>query len=394
MNLLRWCVAAIALLLGSGLPYLLFWPVPIQPVSWQAPAAPGYVGVHAPNTGLVGLQHLDLGDDAGPEHVVLREEDGQQWVYTTVARGAVMRMKPDGSAREDVVRTGGRPLGFDFDAEGALIVADPLWGEHGGLLRVTGRGAAAKITLLTDRVDHPVAGDPIAFADAVVVARDGRIYFSDASRRFGAKAWGGPFHASVLDVMEQSRTGRVLVFDPATRRTEVLLDGLSFANGLALSADERHLFVTETGAYRVWKLAVQARQVQASEAASQPNADTKAEAIARVLLSNLPGFPDNAMRGRGGRIWIGLAKPRSAFADDNSARPWLRALALRLPEVLWPVPKPYGHVFAIDETGRVLADLQDASGAYPETTGVTESADRLYIHSLHAKTLAWRPPLP
>jgi hypothetical protein len=53
------------------------------------------------------------------------------------------------------------------------------------------------------------------------------------------------------------------------------------------------------------------------------------------------------------------------------------------------VPPAYGHVFAFDESGKVLVDLQDPSGVYPETTAVTEKADRLYIQSLHAKTLGW-----
>ncbi|HEX3139541.1 MAG TPA: SMP-30/gluconolactonase/LRE family protein, partial [Rhizobacter sp.] len=64
-------------------------------------------------------------------------------------------------------------------------------------------------------------------------------------------------------------------------------------------------------------------------------------------------------------------------------------LAMRLPKALWPVPPAYGHVFAFDESGKVLADLQDPSGAYPEATGVTETDDRLYIQSLHAKSLGW-----
>ena len=38
-----------------------------------------------------------------------------------------------------------------------------------------------------------------------------------------------------------------------------------------------------------------------------------------------------------------------------------------------------------------LVDLQDPGGAYPETTGVTETSDRLYIQSLHAKELGWLP---
>ena len=72
-----------------------------------------------------------------------------------------------------------------------------------------------------------------------------------------------------------------------------------------------------------------------------------------------------------------------------AAKPFLRALTLRLPRALWPVPKAYGHVIAFTEDGRVVADLQDPQGVYPETTAITETADRLYVQSLHAKGLGW-----
>ena len=71
-----------------------------------------------------------------------------------------------------------------------------------------------KVTVLTDHVD----GDPIRYADAVVVAKNGKMYFSDASTRFAPKDWGGTFEASILDILEQSSTGRVLEFDPASTR--------------------------------------------------------------------------------------------------------------------------------------------------------------------------------
>jgi hypothetical protein len=110
-----------------------------------------------------------------------------------------------------------------------------------------------------------------------------------------------------------------------------------------------------------------------------------------VLLDNLPGYPDNLMRGQGGRIWVGFAMPRNPAADGVAPKPFLRKVLLRLPHFLWPLPKSYGHVFAIDEDGRVVEDLQDPSGAYPQTTGVTETADRLYIQSLHAHAIGWLP---
>jgi hypothetical protein len=75
--------------------------------------------------------------------------------------------------------------------------------------------------------------------------------------------------------------------------------------------------------------------------------------------------------------------------DRMASSPLLRKMTLRLPRALWPIPKSYGHVFAIDEQGRVLEDLQDPDGAYPETTGATETADRLYIQSLDARGIGW-----
>ena len=111
--------------------------------------------------------------------------------------------------------------------------------------------------------------------------------------------------------------------------------------------------------------------------------------LAIKLLDNLPGYPDNLMRGLNGKIWLGFAKPRNPTIDGLANKPFLRQLTLRLPRALWPIPKAYGHVIAFTEDGKIIADMQDPSGQYPETTAVTETADRLYIQSLHAKGLGW-----
>jgi sugar lactone lactonase YvrE len=352
------------LLLGLAA-YLALWPVPIEPLSWKAPAAPGYVGPHAVNQKLAGLRMIDLGGEEGPEHIVIAR-DGK--LYTTVLSGNILRMNPDGSGREVFAKTGGRVLGFDFDAAGNLIAADAVK----GLLSIS---PDRKVSVLTDKVGD----DPIRYADAVVVARNGKMYLSDASTRFAPARWGGTFEASVLDIIEQSSTGRILEYDPATRGTRVVAKGLSFANGVALSQDEKDLFVAETGKYRVWKIATDARDLDVSTPGPQ----------ARLLLDNLPGYPDNLMRGLDGKIWMGFTKPRSPVVDGMAEKPFLRQLTLRLPRALWPVPKAYGHVVAFTEDGKIVADLQDPSGAYPETTAVTETTDRLYVQSLHAKGLGW-----
>mmetsp|Transcript_5224 Transcript_5224/g.16986 ORF Transcript_5224/g.16986 Transcript_5224/m.16986 type:complete len:87 (-) Transcript_5224:92-352(-) len=46
-------------------------------------------------------------------------------------------------------------------------------------------------------------------------------------------------------------TGRLLRYDPASRRTAVLLEGISYANGVALSADGAWVAVVETNLNRV-----------------------------------------------------------------------------------------------------------------------------------------------
>jgi sugar lactone lactonase YvrE len=173
----------------------------------------------------------------------------------------------------------------------------------------------------------------------------------------------------------------VLAHDPATGRTRIVARGFSFANGIALASDGRSLFVNETGRYRLWKIDGRANDLDVQSGSAQ----------ARVLLDNLPGYPDNLMRGRDGRIWVGLFKPRNPAADSLAERPFLRKVMLRLPRAWLPLGNSYGHVFAIDEDGRVTASLQDPSGAYPEATGATETADRLYIHSLNAHGIGWLP---
>lgn len=370
VTILGACLTSLAL-------YMAFWPVPIQPVAWESQAPPGYIGAHAANTRLANLQKIEIGnkgsEQSGPEHIAMGK-DGK--LYAAVASGAILRMNPDGSELSTIAKTSGRVLGFDFDAQGHLIAAN----EEQGLLAIS---PAGQVTVLADKIGN----EPIRFADAVAVARSGKIYVSEASTRFAPKDWGGSFEASVLDILEQSATGRILEYDPATKAMRVVAKGLSFANGIALSANERQIFVAETGRYRVWRIDVNASDLDVRTTSGMSGAT-------HIVLPNLPGYPDNLMRGlptQDGKptLWVGLAKPRSALVDKMASKPWMRSLTLRLPRFLWPIPPKYGHVISFTEDGTVLADLQDPSGAYPETTGVLETADRLYVQSLHAGWMGW-----
>ncbi|MBW1985075.1 MAG: SMP-30/gluconolactonase/LRE family protein, partial [Deltaproteobacteria bacterium] len=179
---------ALVVIIAAIVLYFIAWPVPIDPIAWEAPPNPGYTGPFAPNERLKGIEVFSIGDNKGPEDIAL---DSKGRIYAATHGGWIVRLQPDGSNPENWVQTGGRPLGIDFDRNGNLIVADAFI----GLLSISPEG---KLTILTAEAD----GIPILYADDVDVAADGKIYFSDASTKYGAKAIGDTYAASLLDLME------------------------------------------------------------------------------------------------------------------------------------------------------------------------------------------------
>ncbi len=341
--------------------YFAFWPVPIEPCAWQAPPDPGYTGKFAPNERLKGLELLKIADCHGPEAVAI---DSQGRIYATSHEGFIVRLQQDGSKPERWVNTKGRPLGIDFDNKGNLIVADA----YRGLLSVAPDGSVTELATVAD-------GIPIRYADDVAVAADGKIYFSDASTKFGAEDFGGTMEGSLLDIMEHGGNGRLLCYDPTTGKATAVLRGLNFANGVAVSHDQTYVLVNETGNYRVVRYWLEGPKKGNSE----------------PLIERLPGFPDNITRGLDGRFWVALISPRNKFVDSCSDKPFIRKMIQRMPQFIRPKAVAYGHIIAIDGNGQVLEDLQDPNTMYPQNTSVRETKDFLYIGSLVAPALARLP---
>lgn len=342
--------------------YLLFWPVSIDPVAWNVPDNRGYVGPYSPNHALAKITRLKLGGHTGPEDAAIGT-DGS--LYIATHEGAIVRYDPASGDVAKFADTGGRPLGIEFGEPGTLYVADA----YRGLLEISGDG---EVTVLADKT---MSGTPIRYADDVDVAADGSVYFTDASTKFGAVRNGGTLQASVLDLMEHGANGRVLRYEPVTGKTTTVLEGLSFANGLAMTASGEHYLVVETGTYSILKVAL--------DGTSKPE----------VIVENLPGFPDNINRNPDGTFWVGLVSPRSKVADALADLPFLRKVVMRLPDFMRPAPQRYGFVVKINEAGEVLETLQDPSGNYALTTGLIEGDDgSRYVTSLTEPDLAILKP--
>lgn len=351
---MKTAAAAVGAILAMVAGYMLLWPVPVDPVAWDAPRDAGYTGPFVANRRLADARIIPLGEYHGPEDIAA---DALGRLYAGVETGEILRFTPDGRI-ETFADVGGRPLGLEFDAAGFLVVANAEL----GLQSVSPAGAVRLLAAATDE------GSTIDFADDLDIGPDGRIYFSDASSKFGAAEFGGTYAASLLDILEHGGHGRILVHDPANGSTRVILDGLNFANGVAMGPDGATLLINETGSYRTLRFWLSGPRAGETD----------------VLIDNLPGFPDNINRGLDGRYWIGLVSPRSAQLDGLSKLPLLRKVVQRLPARLRPAAVRYSHVVAIDADGNVLDDLQDTGEHVPGLTGVLETQDTLYLSSLYA----------
>jgi len=329
--------------LGGAIAYLCSWPVPIDPAAWTPPKAPQ---THD-NGRLRSVKKLAT-NVHGPEATVVGP-DGK--LYAGTSDGKVMRVDLERGTAETFADTGGRPLGMKFDASGVLIVADA----RKGLLSIDPRGA---VSVLAEQ--H--AGAPLRFVDDLAIASDGRIYFSDASTRFG-------YGEHLFDVLEHRPNGRVFAYDPTNKTLTIVIRDLYFPNGVALSPDGAFLVVNETWKYRVLRHWLRGPQAGKTEA----------------LIENLPGLPDNITAAPSGGYWVALYTPRNAELDSMLPRPFLRKLSLRLPAAIRPKPAHHAYVLKLDPEGKIALDLQDASpDAYAPITSVTEHAGKLYFGSLEA----------
>ncbi|MEX0307950.1 MAG: SMP-30/gluconolactonase/LRE family protein [Ruegeria sp.] len=332
-----------------GLAYLLFWPVPVDPVAYFPSEPQGFTGDFTENSALDNLELTSLPEgQIGPEDIAVLPDGA---IYTTSLSGSLYRI--DGEEPVEIEQLGGRPLGLRAGPDGALYIADSFR----GLMRWTGPGT---LEALVSDID----GDPVIYANNLDVARDGTVYFSNSSDRFDPETMGGTKPTSVLTIWEQSPTGYVARYSPENG-TEKIAEGFVYANGIALSPNEDFLLIAETGRARVHKLWL-----------TGPKAGTQG-----VLLDNLPGYPDNIKAQGDGTYWMAFASPRVP-AEKLMPYPFLRKVIWRLGPMVRPAPIHRGMMVQFDGDGNILRTLQDPDGRLGITTSGQIVGDQFYVMTL------------
>ena len=296
---------------------------------------------------------LGAGKLDGPEDVIL-DKDGN--LYCGNRDGRILRLSaPDYSEISVVAKIGGRPLGMAFDAEGRIVACVAGM----GLLRVTLDGAVELLTDQTGRSLLSVQDDTaIRMADDLDIAPDGMIFFTDATKRYDIDNWG-------LDLLEGRPNGRLLSYDPKTRKTRTVCDNLVFPNGVCVTHDGKYLLVAST-----WNCSILIFDL----------ADLSAGP--RIFLDGLPGYPDNINRTSDGGYWIALAGMRNPIMDQAMKYPGLRQrMTKRVPPTNWLFGNlNIGGVLKTDRNGKVIDALWDApDGPLYMITSMREHEGALYL---------------
>jgi len=327
----------------------------LDPVAFDTDPVEGMRGLMPDETApkLKAAEILVAGQIDGPEDVLL---DAQGNLYCGSRDGYLYRIPaPHHDRAEVLVKIGGRPLGLALDREGRIVACVAGM----GLVRVTMDGKVELLTDQTERSLFSVQDDTtIRMADDLDIAPDGTIYFTDATKRYDIENWG-------LDLLEGRPNGRLLSYDPATRKTRTVCDNLLFPNGVCLTHDGRHLLVAST-----WDCSILIFDL--ARLSDGP----------RVFLGGLPGYPDNVNRASGGGYWVALAGMRNPVFDEAMRHPGLRRrMTRRVPPTNWLFGNlNIGGVLKIDGQGRIVDALWDApDGPLYMITSMREHEGALYL---------------
>uniref|UniRef100_A0A2N9HDP8 Strictosidine synthase conserved region domain-containing protein n=1 Tax=Fagus sylvatica TaxID=28930 RepID=A0A2N9HDP8_FAGSY len=291
-----------------------------------------------------------------PEDVCVEKEGT---IYTATRDGWIKRLHRNGSWENWKMTNSHTLLGITITKEGGLIVCD----SEKGLLKVSEEG----VTVLASHVN----GSKIRFADDVIEASDGNLYFSVASTKFDLHNW-------YLDLLEAKPHGQLLKYDPSSNETSILLDDLGFANGVELSRDQDYLVVCETWKFRCLKYWLKGEDKGKTE----------------IFVENLPGGPDNINLAPDGSFWIALLQLTSDGLEFVHTFKVFRHLVATFPKLVKLVNGVYrkATVVNVAADGKIIRKFDDSEGKVMTfVTAAFEFEDHLYLGSLNSKFVGKLP---
>lgn len=222
------------------------------------------------------------------------DRKGNLYFVNYVELGTIGRRTPDGTVSV-WVHTGGQANGLKVDACDNLIVAD-----YGGkrILRI--HTLTRRMETLTEACD----GQPYRGPNDVCLDAAGNIYFTDPPGSSADKPIGALYRIGLQDSAPQTVTR--------------VADGLAFPNGLAVSPDQKRLYLAESDTNRLLCYDL------------QPDGSL----AGKRLVMQFPNYTlDGIMFDAAGRLWIARFNNQTVDVVDVEKAELLKSYAVGGDEV-------------------------------------------------------------
>lgn len=242
------------------------------------------------------------------------QDPRQSWEFVTKIGGYCVDLHEEKKC--------GRPLGLTFDLQGRLLVCDAYYGLYRFNLKTGQKQVLVPSSLKID-------GKRNTMTNSLAMSKDGKsVYFTSSSTNFVL--------SDGLYEMLSAPSGRVMKYDVNSNTTKVLMEDLSFANGIALSPQEDFLLVCETGAKKVWRYWLLG--------------DRRGQ---KEVFASLPGAVDNIMPSEDGKYIVGVIVPtlpgKFYFFEYLTGRAWVCKLLVRLSVLVQTALEAFNnHVYYLE----------------------------------------------
>lgn len=267
--------------------------------------------------------------------------------------------------------------GLSFHSEGQLLVC------------VSGTGVAVlgkeNSLIWISKADEKSIKCP----NTAIMDVAGNIYIADGSLSNKPEHW-------VKDLMEKRFEGRLICHQCKNGKTDVLLEGMGYPNGLCFSHDGRWIIVSESWNHTLSRYPRDDIQPQTRE----------------VVIPNMPGYPGRIVPSADGGYWMCFSAMRSelielvlsetdfrmdmlnsletehwiapALSSKSDPYEYLQVGGVRQLGYLkpWAPPRSYGLVVKLNQDLEITGSLHSrADGILHGITGLYEFQNRLYICS-------------
>jgi Strictosidine synthase len=314
-------------------------------------AIPAMDGGYTPNDRLDALK--PIGEPIPGADDVAEGSDGA--IYVSAGR-QVLRLAGIGyETRSVFAEFDGAAGGLTFHPDGRLLVC------------VAGQGLAAVDAGGKQTWLNQVDDQPLHCLTSVTAAADGSIFMTDGSSRHQRGDW-------VRDLMEKNHLGRLVACGAGLDGAKCLLRDLYYPHGVAIAADGKTLWFTESWNHRISRAAISGRDIAAPQ----------------TVIGNMPGYPARLGNCIGGGFWLSVFAVRThliefVLREDDFRQEMMETI----PPGLWisPALSTSGHCHEPMQFGSIKALGIEKPWAPPRSYGLLVRLDQdgEAVESLHSR---------